>query len=145
VVPGQVSDTAYSMWVRNPQGHQLVLFTMGSSVAPAARLAGIEGIDVAQLGAVSYRMVDAQNNGCPTFTLRYDERKGAGIQTKVFPCTDVTPGVKAFTPSASVPGNAIVMSLVASYAGPIGMGASVIDDITVAGITATGPGIFRQP
>ena len=145
VAPLTTGGNAFALWTAPGSAGTLVLFYLGSP--PVARLAGIEGIDVSQLGTVSFRLV---NGDCPVFTLGYREANGTEIKSAEFTCpgdfSDVV-GTHSFTPSAKVPGDAMVASMFVSYNGSpvIGLGSSEIDDITVAGITATGPGVFRQP
>jgi hypothetical protein len=141
VAPLTTSGNAFALWTPDT----LVLFYLGSP--PVARLAGIEGIDVAQLGTVSFRLV---NGDCPTFTLGYREANSTETKSKEFTCPadfGDTVGTHSFTPSASVPGNAMVTAFFVSFNGSpvIGLGSSEIDDITVAGMTATNGGVFRLP
>ena len=147
VVPFADSDQAISRWAQDRSNDwRLNLIYLGGERPSGAQIPGIEGIDVAQLGTISFRRL---RGGCLDFVLGYDA--GAGLVVQNFPCDSYNASSAThpfFRPADVVPGDAKVLalqvrnteSLFSERGGP-----AEIDDITVAGITVTGPGIFRQP
>jgi len=107
-----------------------------------ARIFGVEGLDVEQLGTVSFVMDSGACGGGPVFALSYDtdgDRKGDG--NAAGGCAGGA-GTESWDPvAAGVPAGADVVSLDLTFAGA---GATVeVDDITVAGITVTDFNTFR--
>jgi hypothetical protein len=145
-IPFPDGDGQFSRWVQDKNGDwRLNLIYLSGDKPSGAQLAGIEGIDVSQLGTISFRRY---RGGCLDFVLGYDT--GSGLQVQNFPCATYDTGADSpsFRPADTVPGDAKVLalqirnseSLFSDRGGP-----AEVDDVTVAGITMPGPGIFRQP
>ncbi|HEX7167005.1 MAG TPA: hypothetical protein VF230_08490 [Acidimicrobiales bacterium] len=149
IVPFPDAQVAVSRWMPNNAGNTTLRLLYFSGEQPAgARIAGVEGIDVSQLGAISWTK---NTGGCLTWVLVYNED---GVdKRRNFTCPGDYSGFlsrPSFTPSASVPGAAKVVALQIWYNAPLisfdpmGGGPSETDDITVAGVTVSGAGVFRQ-
>ena len=150
VAPFADSEISVSRWLLDGATNNTTLrliYLQGEQPA-GARIAGVEGLDVAQLGTISYRKV---SGGCLQFVLHYDAGAGAGVQRRDFNCPldyDGTVAVPSFTPSSIVAGNAKVLALQVWYAASIfqpGGGPAEVDDITVAGVTVPAGGVYRLP
>jgi hypothetical protein len=118
---------------------QLSKLTAGGS-PPGARIYGVEGLDVGQLGAL--RMT-VESGPCtvegPKYALFYDTNgDGAGDSSRTFSCdTGGAGAVKSWDPvNLGVPGNAVVTALDVWHNGPAGS-TSIVDDLVVAGLTMT--------
>lgn len=154
--PLAVSADAYgtdeaqsSEWVRNAAGDfQLVLHDRAAGGVPAgARILGVEGLDVDQLGTIGFSI---EGGGCdsggPHFLLTYDENGDltpGGEGTFTYRCTTGGPGERSFSAAgpAEVADNAMVTSLDVVYSR--GGSTVVIDDIRVAGLTITDFNVAR--
>jgi hypothetical protein len=105
-----------------------------------ARIYGVEGLDVSQLGRLSY---DLEGGPCtnqgPAFALFYDTNgDGAGDGSAVFNCDTGGAGTtKSWDPTSfGVPGNARVTALDVWHRSPAGSTVT-LDNIGVAGLTIT--------
>jgi hypothetical protein len=120
--------------------------TTGTGAPAGARIYGVEGLDVSQLGKLSF---DSDGGPCtasgPSFVLFYDlNGDGTGDTSSRFNCSAGGAGTtKTFDPVAlGVPGNAKVTALDVWYSGPAGTTA-VIDNISVLGATITDTQVAR--
>ena len=136
-----------SEWVQNGVGDfQLVLQDTSAGDPPAgARILGVEGFDVDQLGTLGFTVEPGStcNSGGPQFILVYDTNgnlKDGGVDTAAFACTG-GPGDKTFTTATNI-GNAQVVSLDLVYENNGGPTVTV-DDIRVAGLTITDFNVVR--
>ena len=146
VIPFPDSDGAISRWATNAQGDaRLHLIYLSGDQPAGAWVTGVEGIDVEQLGTLSFRRY---GGSCVEWVLAYDA--GNGTEVKQFPCPvyDETQTHLSMRPADAVPANARVVGLqlrnTASLFAP-GGGPAELDDIVVAGITLSGPQESRLP
>jgi hypothetical protein len=132
-----------SRWVNSGGDWRLSLKKEATGDAPAgARVFGVEGLDVGQLGTMSFALESGTCSGGPVFALTYDtngDRKGDANATSS--CAGGA-GTKSWDPvAAGVPTGADVVSLDITYGAA---GSTVeIDDIKVAGLTVTDFNTFR--
>ena len=122
--------------------------TTDAGVPAGARIYGVEGLDVGQLGTLRFTV---EGGPCtvdgPKYALFYDTNgDGAGDSSRVFSCNTGGPGaVKSWDPVAlGVPGTALVTALDVWHNGPGGT-TSVVDDLVVAGLTISDSMVVRAP
>ncbi|HVM07319.1 MAG TPA: hypothetical protein VM345_02560 [Acidimicrobiales bacterium] len=107
-----------------------------SSAVPAgARIYGVEGLDVDQLGTLEYVIDSGACDSQLRFQLFYDaNRDGRQDGTVIMACSGAATGLKQFNPvGAGAPAKAIVTALDLYY-GPLAGGTVEIDDLKIAGI-----------
>jgi hypothetical protein len=134
-----------SNWVSNGGDQQLVLTKNASGdVAAGARVYGVEGLDVSQLGTIGFSFVSGMcSPNSPAMVLYYDTNgDGAGDASRAFGCSTDGAGVaKRWDPVAlGVPGNAVVTALDIQQREA---GTSTIDDILVNGLVVGGTAVAR--
>ena len=145
-IPFPDGDGQFSRWIQDRSGDwRLNLIYLSGERPSGAQVVGIEGIDVSQLGTISFRRY---RGGCLDFVLGYDT--GTGLQVQNFDCETYDTGGErpSFRPADIVPADARVLalqvrnseSLFSERGGP-----AEVDDFQVAEILMTGPGLFRQP
>jgi hypothetical protein len=127
-----------SEWQQAANGDwQLVLTRTAAAGPPAgARIYGLEGLDVSQLGKIGFTVDGGACNGnSPQLALYFDSNgDGVGDGTKTFTCGGGT-GVKTFDPmAAGVPGTAVVLGLDLLFAT---QGTTIVDDIRFDGLGIT--------
>jgi hypothetical protein len=138
-----VSGSQASRWENVAGDWRLRLKKETAGDSPAgARVFGVEGLDVEQLGTMSFALETGTCAGGPVFALSYDtngDRKGDANATST--CSG-GPGTKSWNPvTAGVPAGADIVSLDITFAAA---GSTVeIDDITLAGLTVTDFNTFR--
>ena len=146
VEPLRDTELTNSRWVQNEAGDfRLRMTYVDGDVAAGVRVAGVEGIDVAQLGVVSLRKY---NGTCLRFVLVYQAAADTEQQRRDFTCEDgyADGPTVTFRPSDAVPGDARVLALQIWNSVPSRFvnGIAEVDDIQVAGVTISGPGTVRQ-
>ena len=143
-----VSDTSQTSGWSVGANPALVLQKTAAEGNPAgARIYGVEGLDVGQLGTLKMDVVagpcTAQG---PMYALFYDTNgDGNGDASRNFPCSTATSdGVgKTWDPVAlGVPGKAVVTALDVWYAGAPGT-TSTVDNLLVAGMTIVDANVAR--
>ncbi len=139
-------DTASqaSHWSAIGGDERLVLNHRASGPPAGARVFGVEGLEVAQLGVLRFTLEAGPCDSSPAFALFYDtNRDGAGDASRQFPCSAGGAGaVKSFDPlAAGIPGNAVVTALDVWHS-RTGTTAR-LDDIVVAGLTVGGTAVAR--
>jgi hypothetical protein len=135
--PFPEGDVSVSFWAPREGDTRLQLFFLSGDDPAGARIDGVQGLDVADLGTISWRRFAG---GCVTWVLVYDA--GAGNERRDFTCPTFADGVDvpSFRPADFVPGDARVMALQVWFTIPLfspGGGVAEIDDITVAGVVLT--------
>jgi hypothetical protein len=133
------SASQTSDWVQSGSGDWQLSLTKNTAATPdaGARIYGVEGLDVSQLGAIGFTLDGGScGAGGPTLQLTYDtNRDGTSDASKSFACAGGA-GVKSFDPvTAGAPGTAIVTALDLVFATT---GATaLVDDITIGGLGIT--------
>ena len=140
------ADTASqgSHW-SNVGGDEQLVVTHKSAGPPAgARIYGVEGLDVGQLGRLGFTLEAGACDSSPAISLFYDtDGDGVGDASRQFPCSAGGAGAaKSFDPvAAGVPANAVVTALDLWHSRT---GTTVrLDDIVVAGLTVAGTAVAR--
>ncbi|MBW3557593.1 MAG: hypothetical protein KY454_11725 [Actinobacteria bacterium] len=140
------SDAQTSIWTQVDGDWRLSMNkkTADPNVAAGARVFGVEGLDVSQLGTLGFTVESGPcTAGSPGFTLYYDTNgDGAGDASRSFGCgTGGSGTAKTWNPVAlGVPGFAVVTALDILHGTP--GTTSVIDDIRVAGATVGDFNVF---
>ena len=145
VTPFADAQIAIARWVANETGDQRLRMIYLTGDSPAgARVTGVEGIDVSQLGTVSVRKYSGT---CLRFVLVYRSAADTENQRRDFTCEDgyVEGPTLTFRPADVVPGDARVLAFQIwnSASALLRDGVAEIDDIQVAGVTISGPGVVR--
>src|SRR5581483_4119902 len=133
-------------WTLVGSDYQLALSWDGSGSAPAgARVLGVEGLDVSQLGTIGFTDVSGACTGSPRLNLYVDTNGDGNFDlTRAYTCANGGSGAqKSFDPVAGAPGAAPLnpgdqvtgMDMLLGVAGSVNL-----DDIRAAGITV---GDFR--
>ena len=135
-----VSDASQtSSWAQAGNGDwQLNLTKSAGGGSPAgARIYGVEGLGVSQLGSIGFSVDAGPCSGGPQLALFWDANgDGTGDGQRVFSCSGASPGVKSFDPvAAGVPGSATVTALDVWHGAP--GTTAVVDDITISGLGIT--------
>ena len=139
----QPDSSQTSNWVDGGGGDWQLSLTYNGGATPAgARVYGVEGLDVSQLGTIGFTL---RSGACaPSFVLYYDTTgDGAADAQQSFPCaTGGSGAVKSWNPQAAgVPAGAVVTALDISSSAP---GTVAVDDVTAAGLTAGDWQVARQ-
>jgi hypothetical protein len=131
-----VSDASQtSTWTGGADPALSLTKTNASGVAAGARIYGVEGLDVSQLGTIGYTLESGPCSATgPQLVLWYDaNRDGTADGSKTFVCSGPSPGAKLFDPAANgVPGTAIVTAM-DIWHGTSGTTA-LVDDIVINGL-----------
>jgi hypothetical protein len=146
-VPFADVQIAIARWVANETGDQRLRMIYLTGDSPAgARITGVEGIDVSQLGTVSVRKYSGT---CLRFVLVYRPLNTTENARKDFTCDDgyVDGSTITFRPADAVPGDARVLAFQIwnSASALLKDGVAEIDDIQVAGVTLSGPEVVSLP
>jgi hypothetical protein len=137
--------SAESSWQNVGGDWQLVLKKNAGGIAAGARVYGVEGLDVSQLGKLA---LTVESGPCgsigPMFALYFDaNRDGTPDGSRNFTCNTGGGGAsKSWDPVAlGVPGTAIVTSLDILHGAD--NSTAVVDDIGVAGLFAGDTNVVR--
>ena len=145
VDPFPADSSQSSDWVDAGGGDwQLSLTANGGATPAGARVYGVEGLQVSQLGTLGFTLRSGACGASPQFALYYDTNgDGAGDASATFTCATGGGGAaKSWNPvSAGVPAGAVVTALDV-YNGTTGTAS--IDNITVAGLTVGDWQVVRQ-
>jgi hypothetical protein len=124
-----------SSWTEGADPALSLTKTATAGVPAGARIYGVEGLDVSQLGSLGFTIEGGGcSSGSPMLALYYDaDRDGVSEGSKTLPCTGATTLVDPV--AAGVPGTALVTGLDLLHDRP---GSTVVvDDIRITGLGLT--------